>query len=107
MLRQRCICLIGASAPPRRRGNARTIEENMRPVILLISLMTCLAISGLAQEKVKNSDIENIGSRDINRGQINFISPEKELALGRQLAEELERQVKISDNTAVNEYIRR
>jgi hypothetical protein len=42
----------------------------------------------LAQTKAWNSDIENIGARDINRGSINFISLEKEVALGEQLSAE-------------------
>ena len=39
--------------------------------------------------KQKNSDIENIGNRNVNARQINFMSLEKEIALGRQLAQEV------------------
>jgi len=74
------------------------------------------ATAGLAQDKAqtksneklpKNSDVENIGNRDINKHSINFMSLEKEVELGRQLAAELERSVKLVDDPAVNEYVNR
>jgi len=58
-------------------------------------------------KKPKNADIDNIGTRDINKGSINFISLEKEIALGRQLSAEIERQVKLVSDPAVNEYVNR
>jgi predicted Zn-dependent protease len=68
-------------------------------------------LPALAQDdkKPKNSDVENIGNRDINKGigNINFMSLEKEIALGRQLAAEIERQVKILEDPTVNEYVNR
>jgi predicted Zn-dependent protease len=64
-----------------------------------------------AQKKpnVKNGDVENIGNRDINKGigNINFMSLEKEIATGRQLAAEIERQVKLVDDATINEYVNR
>lgn len=59
------------------------------------------------QKKKKNSDVENIGDRNINKGNINFISIEKEIALGRGLAAEVERQVKIVDDPIISEYVNR
>src|SRR5262249_5488343 len=41
----------------------------------------------------KNSDVDNVGNRDINKGNINFTSLEKEQQIGRELAAEVERQV--------------
>src|SRR6267142_1642637 len=55
----------------------------------------------------KNSDVENIGNRNINKGSINFISLEKEIQMGRQLAAEIERQVKLIDDPTINEYVNR
>ena len=41
-----------------------------------------LASNDFAQgKKMKNADVENIGTRDINKGTINFVSIEKEIAL--------------------------
>jgi predicted Zn-dependent protease len=61
------------------------------------------------QKIPKNGDVENIGNRDINKGigNINFMSLEKEIATGRQLAAEIERQVKLLEDPTINEYINR
>jgi hypothetical protein len=59
------------------------------------------------QKQPKNSDIDNIGNRDINKRSINFMSLEKEVELGRQLAAELERSVKLQDDPTINEYVNR
>src|SRR5438477_9596918 len=60
-----------------------------------------------AKSKKKNSDVENIGNRNINKGSINFISLDKEIQMGRQLAAEIERQVKLIDDPTINEYVNR
>lgn len=59
------------------------------------------------KNKKKNSDVDNIGNRNINKGSINFISLDKEIAMGRQLAAEIERQVKLMDDPTINEYVNR
>src|ERR1041385_1827807 len=59
------------------------------------------------KNKKKNSDVENIGSRNINKGSINFFSLEKEIQMGRQLAAEIERQVKLLNDPTINEYVNR
>src|SRR5215475_14881472 len=60
-----------------------------------------------AKTKKRNSDIENIGNRNINKGSINFVSLEKEIAMGRQIAAEIERQVKLIEDPTVSEYVNR
>jgi len=47
-----------------------------------------------------------IGSRDVSKG-VNFYSLEREMALGKQLAQEVERQSKILDDPIISEYINR
>jgi predicted Zn-dependent protease len=59
------------------------------------------------KNKKKNSDVDNIGNRNINKGSINFFSLEKEIQMGRQLAAEIERQVKLLDDPTINEYVNR
>src|SRR5262245_8969180 len=54
--------------------------------------------------KKRNSDVENIGNRNINKGNINFISLEKEIVMGRQLAAEIEREIKLNEGATVSEY---
>src|SRR5262245_60377332 len=60
-----------------------------------------------AKSKKKNSDVENIGNRNINKGSINFISLDHEIAMGRQLAAEIERQVELNVDLTINEYVNR
>ncbi|MCI0488586.1 MAG: M48 family metallopeptidase [Blastocatellia bacterium] len=60
--------------------------------------------------KGKLADDENplmIGKRKINKRQINFYSLEKEVALGRQLAAEVDRQAKFVEDPVISEYINR
>ncbi|HEY2383888.1 MAG TPA: M48 family metallopeptidase [Terriglobia bacterium] len=73
----------------------------------LIVILT-LAASGFAQDKkMKNSDIENIGSRDINKGTINFVSIDKEIALGRQLSLQVEQESRLLKDPIISEYVNR
>jgi predicted Zn-dependent protease len=72
-----------------------------------LTLGVLLTTAALAQEKPNNSDIENIGSRDINKGSVNFYSLDKEIAMGRQLAAEVERQVRLVEDPTINEYVNR
>jgi len=58
-------------------------------------------------KKPKDSDIDNIGNRNINKGSINFMSLEKEIATGRELAAEIEREIKLIDDPVINEYVNR
>ncbi len=56
----------------------------------------------------KNSkeDVEAIGNRNVGKG-VNFYSLEKEIALGKQLAQEVERSSKMIDDPVVTEYVNR
>lgn len=69
--------------------------------------------SGLAQstsnqhKKRKNSDVENIGRRDINKGSINFVSLDREIELGRGLARQLEQDSRLLKDHIVTEYVNR
>src|SRR5437879_2665597 len=58
----------------------------------------------LAKDKAKDPD--KIGNRDVGKG-VNFYSIEKEIALGKQLAQEVERQAKLVDDAVVTEYVNR
>ena len=56
--------------------------------------------------KNKKNDPNQIGDRDVGKC-LNFYSVEKEMALGKQLSEEVARQAKIVDDPIVAEYINR
>jgi len=58
------------------------------------------------KKKNKKKDPDEIGNRDVARGP-NFYSLEKEIALGKQLAQEVERQAKVIDDPIVAEYVNR
>src|SRR6266852_1300308 len=51
-------------------------------------------------------DVEAIGNRKVGKG-ANFYSLEKEIALGKQLAQEVERSSKMIDDPVVTEYVNR
>ena len=50
---------------------------------------------------------ELVGKRNINKSQINFYSFEKEVAMGRGLAQEIDRSAKLIDDPIIAEYINR
>jgi predicted Zn-dependent protease len=58
--------------------------------------------------KPKNSkeDVEAIGNRGVGKG-VNFYSLEREIALGKGLAQEVERSSKLIDDPVVVEYVNR
>lgn len=59
------------------------------------------------KKKVKaKEDPDAIGERDVGKG-VNFYSIEKEIALGKGLAMEIERQAKIVDDPVIAEYVNR
>jgi predicted Zn-dependent protease len=70
---------------------------------LLLSY-SLLAIPMFGDDKEKNPDA--IGDRDVGKG-VNFYSLEKEIAIGKQMAQQVERQAKIIDDPTIAEYINR
>lgn len=56
--------------------------------------------------KNKKDDVDEIGNRDTGKG-VNFYSLEKEMALGKQLAQEIEKQVKLVEDPVIAEYVNR
>src|SRR2546430_7772168 len=73
------------------------------PLALVVAI-TLVAPSALAGDKKK--DPEEIGNREVGKG-VNFYSLEKEIGLGKQLAQEVERQAKIIDDPVIAEYVNR
>jgi predicted Zn-dependent protease len=74
---------------------------------MLLTALTVLALfaqAGVAKDK--QDDPEEIGNRDVGKG-VNFYSLEKEIALGKQIAQEVEHQAKIIDDPTIAEYVNR
>jgi predicted Zn-dependent protease len=71
----------------------------------MMTVAILLAPGGiLAKDKKKDPD--EIGNRDVGKG-LNLYSLEKEIALGKGLAQDIERQAKIIDDPVVAEYVNR
>jgi predicted Zn-dependent protease len=75
------------------------------------ALACLLAVAGstvFAQDsgRKKLDDPAQIGNRDVGKG-VNFYSLEKEMALGKQLAEEVQRQAKVVSDPLISEYVNR
>jgi len=73
-------------------------------LVALLAVLTILPNVSLAEDK--KNDPDEIGNRDVGKG-VNFWSLEKEIALGKQLAQEVERQAKIVDDPVIAEYVNR
>jgi beta-barrel assembly-enhancing protease len=72
--------------------------------LLTLTVIFLMAVSLLAEDKKKDPD--EIGNRDVGKG-VNFYSIEREIALGKGLAQNIERQAKIIDEPVIAEYVNR
>jgi len=92
---------------PVREGEKKTYPRAL-VALLVMSVVSVQVVAGQNQKPL--DDKENpllIGKRDINKRQINFHSLEKEIALGRQLANEIDRQLKMVEDPVITEYVNR
>src|SRR5947209_18951050 len=74
-------------------------------ISVTLTLLLAMPFSGFAGDK-KEKDPESIGDRNVS-GKVNFYSLEKEIALGKQLAQQVERQSKIINDPVLSEYVNR
>src|SRR5947208_5193837 len=77
----------------------------MRILFAAMLVVTFVGVSAHAADK-KKDDPNQIGNREIGKC-INFYSLEKEIALGKQMAEEVARQSKLSQDPTIVEFINR
>ncbi len=78
---------------------------------ILLAATLLAAFGALAKDdkrppKNAKEDVEKIGERDVAKG-VNLYSIEKEIALGRGLANEVERNSKIVQDPVISEYVNR
>jgi predicted Zn-dependent protease len=80
----------------------------MRYPCALVCLLGVSLGAGFGQDSSRNKkdDPGQIGNRDVGKG-LNLYSLEKEMALGKQLAQEVQRQAKVVDDPLIAEYINR
>jgi predicted Zn-dependent protease len=75
--------------------------------LLVLSLTSPATTFANSEDKKKpKEDVEAIGERDVDGG-LNFYSLEKEIALGKQMADEVEKTSKIVDDPVISEYVNR
>jgi len=74
--------------------------------MLALTLALCLILPTAVIAKDKKKDPDAIGDRDVGKG-VNLYSLEKEISLGKQLAQEVEQQAKLVDDPLVSEYVNR
>jgi beta-barrel assembly-enhancing protease len=70
---------------------------------LLVLALGCAALSAWADDK--KDDVDDIGDRKVAHRSI--ISQEKEIAIGKQYADQIDKQAKILKDPIINEYVNR
>jgi predicted Zn-dependent protease len=81
-----------------------TLVIGMGRTLLVLFTASLVSTGVLAKDRKKGPD--DIGSSEPGKG-VNFYSIEKEIGLGKQMAQEVERQAKITDDPIVAEYVNR
>jgi predicted Zn-dependent protease len=71
---------------------------------LVVSLAVIATNAVFAEDAKKDPD--QIGNRDVGKG-VNFYSLEKEIAIGKGLAQQVEKQAKIINDPVISEYVNR
>jgi len=73
-----------------------------------LAILSIVLVSGAysADQKNKKDDPNQIGDRDVGKC-LNFYSLDKEIAWGKQLADEVARESKIDDDPILSEYVNR
>lgn len=84
----------------------KLFSRQLSATAALFSLLAPITFAPAALAKDKKKDPDEIGNRDVGKG-VNFYSLEKEIGLGKQLAQEVERQAKIVDDPIIAEYVSR
>jgi predicted Zn-dependent protease len=77
-----------------------------RILSLLFGVMLAAALNTPSFADNKETDPDQIGNRDVGKG-VNFYSLEKEIAIGKQLAQQVEKEAKIVDDPVIAEYVNR
>jgi predicted Zn-dependent protease len=88
-------------------GFFESVARRQRTAMLAVAallLPSLLVAPAFAADK--ENDPDQIGNRDVGKG-LNFYSIEKEIAIGKQMAQEVERQAKIVDDPITAEYVNR
>ncbi len=80
--------------------------KRLLTAVFSLLLLASLSAPVFAGGKNPKKDPDEIGNRDVGKG-VNFYSLEKEIAIGKQLAQDVERQAKIINDPVIAEYVNR
>jgi len=81
------------------------MRTQLTALLAIVSALPLIS-PAFAAGKDKKKDPTEIGGRNVGKG-LNFYSVDQEMALGRQLANEVRRQAKIIDDPLVSEFVNR
>ncbi len=88
--------------------SAKNLSRHILPPLLAFWLVVAPVLADNKQRPLKKRENPQlIGKRDINNGQINFYSLEKELALGRRMAAEMDRRSNLVADPILLEFVNR
>ncbi|MEO8726748.1 MAG: M48 family metallopeptidase [Acidobacteriaceae bacterium] len=101
-----------ASAPSESAPAARSNAATLQPASALpaplhpVHLKPLPAPSAQLRALAVKYDVSQIGSRDVSRG-MNFYSLQREIAMGRELSQQVEQESTLLDDPVITEYINR
>src|SRR3977135_4184646 len=81
------------------------MKLRIRALVAVVAAFSLLPTGVFAGDN-KKKDPEQIGNRDVGKG-VNFYSLEKEIGLGKGLAQDIERKAKIINGPVIAEYVNR
>lgn len=80
------------------------MTHGQRVSAALLAAIAVLAVDSLAEDKKR--DPNAISNRNVGRG-VNLYSLERELALGREMAQDVQMQSRVIDDPVISEYVNR
>ena len=95
-----------AESRPRSVASGRVHAMTRLAKASVVSVLAATLATGLALAKDKKKDPDEIGNRDVGKG-VNFYSLEKEIGIGKQYAQEVERSAKVVEDPVIAEYVNR
>ncbi len=79
------------------------------PIVRRLAILTLVSVAAFAQiDKPKDSkkDPDQIGTREVDKG-LNWYSIEKEITLGKGIAQQIEKQAQVVDDPVISEFVNR
>jgi beta-barrel assembly-enhancing protease len=81
------------------------MKRSLSRTLPLIALVVAAALPASVRGENSKSDVDEIGNRKVAHRSI--VSQEKEIAVGKQFASEIDRSAKLIEDPVINEYVNR